>query len=234
MHGLILAGGEGSRLAADGVRTPKALVEVAGQPQIVRLVDTMTRLGCGGITCMVREGLPPVATLLPAKPTIPVNSVTCLTPSSLHTLVAGLATAPAGPVFCTMVDTVMPWRDWQRAFAAAEQRLSAGADAVLVVTPATDDDRPLYVGLDATGQVRSIGDKRVEPATVTGGVYGFGEAARGLAADALGQGLERMRAFLGLLVAGGRAVFAVQVARVIDLDRARDLADANAWLAARA
>jgi NDP-sugar pyrophosphorylase family protein len=234
VHGLILAGGEGSRLAADGVRTPKALVEVAGQPQIVRLVDTMTRLGCRDITCMVREGLPPVATLLPAEPAIPVDTITCLTPSSLHTLVAGLTAAPHGAVFCSMVDTVMPWADWQRAFAAVQQHLGAGADAVLVVTPATDDDRPLYVGVDAGGRVRSIGDQRVEPATVTGGVYGFGAAARRLAADALDQGLERMRAFLGLLVQNGRAVFAVNVPRVIDLDRARDLADANAWLGAHA
>jgi len=38
MQGLILAGGEGSRLVADGVDTPKALVEVAGRPQILNLI----------------------------------------------------------------------------------------------------------------------------------------------------------------------------------------------------
>src|SRR5205814_293210 len=31
VHGLILAGGEGSRLAAGGIRVPKPLVEVAGR-----------------------------------------------------------------------------------------------------------------------------------------------------------------------------------------------------------
>ena len=229
MHGLILAGGEGSRLAADGIKTPKALVEVGGQPQIARLVDTMTRLGVGGITCMVREGLPPIATVLGKRGKVPVESVTCLTPSSLHTLVAGLEATPPGPVFCSMVDTVMPWRDWQRAYEAAERHLTSGADAVLVVTPPSDDDRPLYVELDQQQRVRAIGDER--QALVTGGVYGFSAKARELAKEVLAQGLERMRAFLGVLVDRGRPVFAVTVPRVIDLDRARDLADANAWLA---
>ena len=57
MRGLILAGGRGSRLAADGVETPKALVEVAGRPQLVNLIETFAGLGCDSITCMVRDGI---------------------------------------------------------------------------------------------------------------------------------------------------------------------------------
>ena len=34
MHGLILAGGDGSRLLASGVTVPKALVRIAGRPQV--------------------------------------------------------------------------------------------------------------------------------------------------------------------------------------------------------
>ena len=84
MQGLILAGGRGSRLAADGVEAPKPLVEVGGRPQIVNLIETFAELGCESITCMVRDGI----TLDVPAPTI-VRS--CRTPSSLHTLVAGLA-----------------------------------------------------------------------------------------------------------------------------------------------
>ncbi len=57
MQGLILAGGRGSRLAADGVEAPKALVEVGGRPQIVNLIETFAELGCASVTCMVREGI---------------------------------------------------------------------------------------------------------------------------------------------------------------------------------
>src|SRR2546427_87210 len=88
MRGLILAGGRGSRLAADGVETPKALVEVAGRPQLVNLIETFAGLGCDSITCMVRDG---ISVDLPAP--VPAIVRTCRTPSSLHTLVAGLAVA---------------------------------------------------------------------------------------------------------------------------------------------
>src|SRR5213083_34769 len=123
MHGLILAGGRGSRLAAEGVETPKALVEVAGRPQIVNVVEMLTELGCDSITCMVRDGIP---VELPA----PAIVRTCRTPSSLHTLVAGLAIVPPGPVFCAMVDTVMPAADWRRVFRGVTERLAARAAAL--------------------------------------------------------------------------------------------------------
>jgi len=50
----------------------------------------------------------------------------CRTPSSLHTLVAGLAIAPPGAVFCAMVDTVMPAADWRRVHQGVTERLAAG------------------------------------------------------------------------------------------------------------
>ncbi len=43
MHGLILAGGEGSRLAREGVAEPKVTVPIAGRSQLVRLVEAMAR-----------------------------------------------------------------------------------------------------------------------------------------------------------------------------------------------
>src|SRR5213593_2517763 len=149
MHGLVLAGGRGSRLAADGVETAKALVEVAGRPQIVNLVETFTELGCDSITCMVRDGIP---VELPG----PAVVRTCRTPSSLHTLVAGLAVVPPGAVFCAMVDTVMPAADWRGVYRSVTERLAEGAAAVLAVTSFVDDELPLYVTRDAHGFATAI------------------------------------------------------------------------------
>jgi len=99
MHGLVLAGGEGSRLAAEGVPTPKPLLEVAGQPLIVTLLRTLERLGCESLTCMVRADFPAVVhTLEGSRFKPPFTLRTCSTPSSAHTLVEGLQAVPDGPM----------------------------------------------------------------------------------------------------------------------------------------
>jgi hypothetical protein len=105
---------------------------------------------------------------------------------------------------------------------------------MLVVTPHVDDERPLHVRRDAAGRVIEIGDTPhgdppADPLCVTGGVYAFNAPARAIADEALAAGLERMRAFLGLLVRSGADVATVEVPRIIDLDDLRDLAAANAW-----
>jgi NDP-sugar pyrophosphorylase family protein len=229
MQGLILAGGRGSRLAADGVDTPKALVEVAGRPQIVNLIQTFEELGCESVTCMVRDGVP-----VDVAPPVVVQA--CRTPSSLHTLVAGLAITPPGPVFCAMVDTVMPAADWRRLHQGVTERLATGALAVLAVTPFVDDELPLYVTRDAQGLATGIFDTPPHPRApllVTGGVYGLSPQARRLAAVAVAS-LHRMRAFLRLLVDLRVPVATVEVPRIIDLDHKRDLDAAERWLTARA
>jgi NDP-sugar pyrophosphorylase family protein len=229
MQGLILAGGRGSRLAADGVETPKALVEVAGRPQLVNLIETFADLGCRSITCMVRDDVP---VDLPA--TLPAVVRTCRTPSSLHTLVAGLAAVPSGDVFCAMVDTVMPAADWRRLYRGVTERLADGAAAAVAVTPFVDDELPLYVTRDGRGFATEFLDTPPAPGAaplVTGGVYGLSPVARRLASVAVAS-LHRMRAFLRLLVELKTAVATVEVPRIIDLDHKSDLEAAERWLAA--
>src|SRR5256884_7597011 len=68
---------------------------------------------------------------------------------------------------------------------------------------------------------------------VTGGVYGLSAGIRRAAADAVSGGGHKMRGFLKAVVADGRRVAAVEVPRIIDIDRPSDLQHANAWLAAR-
>jgi CTP:molybdopterin cytidylyltransferase MocA len=228
--GLVLAGGDGSRLAADGVTEPKTSVELAGRPLLVALAETLLSVGCDSVTGMV-----PAARLSPLTALFATDRVRlhgCRTPSSLHTLAQGLSMVPAGPVFCTMVDTVMPRSDWKKLFGSVRAELANGADLVLAVTPFVDDERPLYVACDPQKNVRDIGDQPMEPVQVTGGVYGFSARARVAAGQAVEAGIQRMRGFLQRAVQAGLRTRAVEVPRIIDLDHASDLAAANAWLAA--
>jgi choline kinase len=237
VHGLILAGGEGSRLAADGVAAPKAAVQVAGRSQIVRLAETFDALGCTDVTCMVRATFPEVIASVSHEVSLSTGRprvIACETPSSLHTLVEGLVRMPPGPVFCSMVDTVMPSRDWQHVYDDAVRHIAEGADAVLAVTPYVDDENPLWVERGPAGEALRIGGKAVTPPCVTGGVYAFGPRARATAIRVRREGGSRMRYFLAALVAEGARVATTEVALIVDLDHKRDIDAADALLAAEA
>jgi MobA-like NTP transferase domain len=227
VHGLILAGGLGSRLSSDGVPEPKPLVVVDGRPQLLRLCDTLEALGCESVTCLVRSGVP-VQSVLGEHPRRRV--VTCTTPTSLHTLALGFDLVPPGPVFCTMVDTVMPGSSWLAVWTAWEACLADDRAVLLAVTrpPARDPDA-LRVRVDRAGRAIVIGPRAGGAAVATAGVYGFGSAARPRAAAAVQRGVERMRGFLASLVEEGFPVSTIFVPRALDLDRRDDLDEANAW-----
>ena len=224
MHGLILAGGDGSRLSASGIAAPKALVPIAGQPQLVRLVEACRRVGCETVTCAVRADLAAEATALLAGRGVRVVPVR--TPTSLHTLHAGLQATADGDVLCSLVDTVMAAADWDAAHAAATAALRE-ADAVVAVTPLVEDESPLWVEVRPDGRVVGFG-RRADPPLVTGGLYWLSARARQAAADAVEGGVARLRGYLSRLIDAGHRVDAVEVARIIDVDTGADLAAALA------
>lgn len=228
MQALILAGGEGSRLAASGVTTPKALVEVDGEPQLARLMAACRRAGAPRVTVALRadlqDGVRRIAeaqgaTILPVR-----------TESSLHTLAVGAAAMRDGPLFCVLVDTVVPEADWLRAHAEARTRLHT-ADMVVAVTPYVHDESPLWVRADHEGQVLAFGERGPTP-LVTGGMYWLSQHARLQAARAVTAGVSRLRNFLTRLAESRAVVTTVTIPRIIDIDTATDLAEAIVLLEA--
>lgn len=231
MHALVLAGDEGSRLGADGVKAPKAFVEIGGRPLVFRLTEMLRELGCESTTVAIRrEALEQAAPLVRDGESRGLQFVSCVTPSSLHTLARGLEMVPPGPVLCTMVDTVMRPEDWQRLYGRADRLLSEGADACIAVTPFVDDENPLWVARRPDGMVSAFGVEQMAPALVTGGVYFLSSRIRDLAPRVLSLGIIRMRGFLGWMVEHGYGVGSVEVERIVDLERGRDLALAATWL----
>ena len=219
MRGLVLAGGEGSRLAATGVVVPKALVPIGGRAQVARMVAACRRVGCDTVTCAVREDLAPAVVDAIADPAVQVVAVRTL--SSLHTLEAGLRAIGDGDVLCTLVDTVMRAADWDTAHRRAVQALRE-ADAVVVVTPFVDDDAPLWTDVAADGSVRAFG-RRGDRDLVTGGVYWLGPTARAAATVAVAAGVMRLRGFLAGLIEAGYRVRAIEVRKIVDVDTSADL-----------
>lgn len=229
MQVLILAGGEGSRLRADGVSGPKAMVTVAGRPLLVGMVDTLRGLGCASITVAIRQDLLTGAALRDLSRR-GLRIVNCRTPSSLHTLQEGLWSVPPGPLLCTMVDTVMREGDWKHVLAESEQRLQEGADACVSTTAFLHDDSPLYVREDFDGSVAGFGSEPGGSPWVTGGTYALSSRVRDLVPRVVGLGVMRMRGFLQWLVEHGYRVATTRVERIVDLDRLSDLQLAEAWL----
>ena len=219
-----MAAGEGSRLAADGVLEPKPLVAIGGIPQIVRLARSLYALGCAPVTCLIREDLSPRLKQLTSDymDLADLQCVPARTPSSLHTLALGLEGAPAEPVFCTMVDTVMRPTDWLRVYDGCRRALLDGAAGAVAVTPYTGGEGSLYVVLDTAGQIRELRDGPLS-ALVTGGVYALAPSAQSVAREARSVGVSRVRNFLRQLLALGFRLDSVQVECIVDLDRASDL-----------
>lgn len=228
MHAIVLAAGSGSRLAAAGIRAPKPFVEIARRPLLLGLIEALDAIGCETITCLTRPDLVEAARALAGSR--PVSVLGCSTPSSLHTLALGVAAAPPGPLFCAMVDTVMPLCDWRAAHAAAAADLAAGADAALVVTPFVDDERPVYVAVGSDRRITAVSEAELSPVRVTGGVYGLGPVARTLARALVNRGRGRVRTLLAAMIDEGLCVTAIEVPRVVDVDRPEDIEAANRWL----
>ena len=228
--GLVLAGGEGSRLASEGVTTPKAVVPIGGRPLVQWTIAGLRRAGVTEVTVALRDD---AARWIEASGEPAVTDAATLvvaTPSSLHTLVEALRALPPGPVLCTMVDTLLPESDWAAVGATMRADVERGADAAILTTAVGDDESPLHVTITAGRRITGFPeDALFGSGQVTGGVYLLSPRARQHAVTALETGTSRIRGYLRSLVAAGYRLTAVPVAESIDLDHATDLARAVAW-----
>lgn len=166
-----------------------------------------------------------------ASPSLPLHWIRRTTASSLETfslLVPALADGDAALV--AMVDGVFP-PDGLVRFAEAVARVRDGTDAmegVIGVTARPDDDRPLRVHTDASGRVLAIGEDAGAARLSTAGLYLLPRRAllRGPALLAAGGGA--LRELLAAIVREGVRLRACDLGAVVDVDRADDLAAAEA------
>jgi NDP-sugar pyrophosphorylase family protein len=227
--GAVIAAGEGSRLKALGV--PKPLVEVGGVPLIDHVLGNFEAAGIASVAVIVNEAEKDVAALVRARHGRLVSRIVVKsTRSSLESFREMLAEATPGRLLVSTVDAYCPREEFVR-FVERARELPA-ASTVLGVTRFVDDEKPLWVTLAAGeesprgGRVTVVGGASGD--AVTAGIYVFPERVRKMTIP--GE-LGRLRDFLAWLAKSGEEIHAVEIPKVVDVDRVEDLAEAQALAA---
>ena len=226
----IIAAGEGSRLAQEGVKSPKPLIALQGIPIIERLVMLFAAQGASSINIIINEQQPAtLAKLQQLQQSYPINIVVKDTPSSMHSLHA-LSHLLRGGKFClTTVDTIFKEHEFTDYIKAFE---TSAYDGMMAVTDYIDDEKPLYVETDGMLEITAFADKpTAESKYISGGIYGLDDKALDILDQCMDAGIERMRNFQRSLVASGLKLKAYPFSKIIDIDHAEDIAKAEEFIA---
>ena len=230
MNYAIIAAGEGSRLAQEGVAKPKPLIELQGEPMIGRLINIMLRCNAESISIIVNEHMTEVREYLESlQLDVPLNIVVKTTPSSMHSLWHLSQVIPEGKFCLTTVDTIFREEYFKGYIQAFED--DTDHDGLWAVTPFVDDEKPLWVDVDDEMNITAFRDKAWEDAKyVSGGVYAMTDKAFAVLDECIEQGISRMRNFQRALVAAGQRLQAYSIDKIIDVDHAADIDTAQAFL----
>ena len=226
----IIAAGEGSRLASEGVKEPKPLIKLQGIPIIERLVMLFASQGASSINIIINSQQPDTLQLLQRlQEQYPINIVVKDTPSSMHSLHA-LSHLLRGDKFClTTVDTIFKENEFEEYIKAFEE---SQADGLMAVTDYIDDEKPLYVDTNEELEITAFADSPSAASRyISGGIYGLQENALDILDKCMVAGIERMRNFQRSLVGNGLRLKACPFGKIIDIDHARDIAKAEEFLA---
>jgi len=230
MNYAIIAAGEGSRLAQEGIAKPKPLVELQGEPMIGRLINIMLRCNAESISIIVNEHMTEVREYLESlELPVPLHLVVQTTPSSMHSLWHLSRVIPEGKFCLTTVDTIFREQDFKEYIQAFEQ--DETHDGMWAVTPFVDDEKPLWVEVDEQMNITAFRDKGWEGAKyVSGGVYSMTDNAFEVLDQCIEKGISRMRNFQRALIEAGHKLQAFSIEKIVDVDHAGDIATAEAFL----
>lgn len=228
----ILAAGEGSRLASEGVAKPKPLVELQGVPLIERLIRIFARNDASSINIIVNEQQPETVEFIKSLEVgCPINIVIKSTPSSMHSMHA-LSHLLRGEKFClTTVDTLFREDEFANYIKKFEEY---EGDGIMAVTDYIDDEKPLYIATDENMEITAFCDKPTpETHYISGGIYGLSPKALDILDRCMNDGIHRMRNFQRRLVESGMKLKAFPLGKIIDIDHAEDIIKAEEFIAER-
>ena len=230
MNYAIIAAGEGSRLAQEGIAKPKPLVELQGEPMIGRLINIMLRCNAESISIIINEHMTEVRKYLESLDLpVPLNLVIKTTPSSMHSLWHLSKVIPKGKFCLTTVDTIFKEQDFKGYIDAFEA--DTVHDGMWAVTPFVDDEKPLWVEVNKKMKIIAFRDKGWKGAKyVSGGVYAMTDKAFEVLDHCIEKGISRMRNFQRALIEAGHELQAYSIEKIVDVDHAGDIETAEAFL----
>lgn len=230
MNYAIIAAGEGSRLVQEGVRLPKPLVRLNGVPMIGRLIDIFMRHNPESLSVIVNEQMTQVREYLESlELPVPMRLTVKSTPSSMHSFWEVSREFDYGKFCLTTVDTIFRDDEFRRYIEAFEA--DGEADGCMAVTSFIDDEKPLYIDVDADNRITAFRDEPFDGVKyISGGVYGLTPPALDTLRRCIDSGVSRMRNYQRALVADGLLLRAHPFEKIVDVDHAGDIATAERFI----
>jgi len=229
LQGAIIAAGRGERLRRNGEDIPKPLVRIGGETLLARQARAMMRVGAQEVLAIVNSETAEVIARdrieLPANLRLMVRD----TANSMESLLAlGEVLAPGSFLLAT-VDAIIADAEFAKFIEQARALITKpevrGFDGILGVVKWRGDKRPLFAKIAADRAIIALGDD--EAPLVTAGVYLLPTSIFAFADNARRAQLSALRRFLRMLIDKGIRLGAVELADVIDVDEAADLAAAR-------
>lgn len=227
----IIAAGEGSRLAKEGITQPKPLVEINGIPLLQRLIDIFCRNNAQSISIIINEEMTEVHDFVKSLDlSVPLNIVIKSTPSSMHSFYE-LKKYLIGSKFClTTVDTIFREDEFSAFMYTFEN--DKEHDGMMAVTSYVDDEKPLYLSVDKeTMLIRDFMDSADDQTEyISGGIYCLNSKAIHSLDTCMKNGMSKMRNYQRQLIKDELKLKAYPFKKILDVDHAEDILKAEVFI----
>lgn len=217
-------------MSQEGVQLPKPLVQLNGVAMIDRLIHIFAQNGAEEVVVIINNEVPLTKAHLhelEKNSEVPLRVVVKTTPSSMHSFYE-LSRYLKDDRFClTTVDTIFREEEFARFIEAFK---AYDGDGMMAVTDYIDDEKPLYIGTDASNRITGFYDS-LQPDTryISGGIYCLSPQSIVTLEKCMAQGMSRMRNFQRQLVADGLQLKAYPFSKILDVDHADDIVKAEAF-----
>ena len=231
MNFAILAAGEGSRLAQEGVELPKPMVKIHGEAMIDRLIRIFNDCGATNIY-IITNNLTPITQnhlRLLQEADKKIHVIVKTTPSSMHSFYELCQVMGNGKFCLTTVDTIFREDEFRQYIETWKQ---SEEDGMMAVTDYIDDEKPLYISTTSDNAITGFHDNEPQQ-FISGGIYGLDEKSFPVIDKCIEEGQSRMRNFQRQLVKDGLKLRAYPFSKILDVDHANDICKAEEFLSQR-